>query len=201
MSVSGKSVGILKRRLPAHIRVLADNSYNRYVGGFNKIPLEELLVEGKATSSSRLKKRLISDGRFVDVCSMCGIGSSWNGAALTLQLDHVNGNSTDNRFENLRILCPICHSQTATHGSKNIIRAVRYCEICKTAKVSRSSRICRTCSGNLSSAKNGRIDIEELVQKSSELGYSATGRLYGISGNAIRKRIRKHEKRKMLPVV
>jgi hypothetical protein len=43
----------------------------------------------------------------------------WNGASITLDLDHINGNSSDNRLENLRWLCPNCHSQTTTYKSKN----------------------------------------------------------------------------------
>lgn len=43
----------------------------------------------------------------------------WNNKALSLQLDHINGVNTDNRVENLRWLCPNCHSQTDTYGSKN----------------------------------------------------------------------------------
>lgn len=51
-------------------------------------------------------------------CSCCGI-AEWNNNSLTLELDHINGNNKDHRLENLRLLCPNCHSQTATYKSKN----------------------------------------------------------------------------------
>jgi 5-methylcytosine-specific restriction endonuclease McrA len=78
------------------------------------IPLEEILVERSTyRGSSKLRRRLIASGFLEAKCSNCGL-DSWLGRALPLHLDHVNGDHTDNRLENLRILCPNCHSQTDT---------------------------------------------------------------------------------------
>jgi 5-methylcytosine-specific restriction endonuclease McrA len=52
-------------------------------------------------------------------CAECGMFDKWNGKKIILQLDHINGVNNDNRVENLRFLCPNCHSQTKTYSGKN----------------------------------------------------------------------------------
>jgi 5-methylcytosine-specific restriction endonuclease McrA len=51
-------------------------------------------------------------------CYHCGL-SNWLKGVLTLELDHINGNNRDNRLNNLRFLCPNCHSQTDTYKGKS----------------------------------------------------------------------------------
>ena len=58
-------------------------------------------------------------------CALCGNEGEWCGQPLTLQLDHVNGRYDDNRLENLRWLCPNCHSQTPTFAGRGSVRRVR----------------------------------------------------------------------------
>lgn len=61
-----------------------------------------------------LRRAMIEVG-FQERCE-CGQGKEWNGKRLVLEIDHKNGNAWDNRPENLRFLCPNCHSQCATGG-------------------------------------------------------------------------------------
>jgi hypothetical protein len=76
--------------------------------------LESILVADSGyRSSGKLRERLVRAGLKARQCELCGL-DSWQGKPLTLQLDHINGDPCDNRLENLRILCPNCHSQTDT---------------------------------------------------------------------------------------
>ena len=80
--------------------------------------ISELLVPGSMVSGYQLKKRLLREGMLEAVCQTCGL-RTWRGHPLALELDHVNGVNSDNRIENLRLLCPNCHSQTPTYRGRN----------------------------------------------------------------------------------
>ena len=84
-----------------------------------KRDLKDILQEGTSYKTYDLKRRLIAEGLKEHKCEMCGI-TEWNGQPTPTELDHINGVRTDNRLENLRILCPNCHAQTKTYRGKNI---------------------------------------------------------------------------------
>ncbi len=60
-----------------------------------------------------------------ETCCICGQGTIWNNKPLTLHLDHIDGNSDNWAVINIRLLCPHCHSQTETFGSKGSGSTVR----------------------------------------------------------------------------
>jgi HNH endonuclease len=79
--------------------------------------IAELLPNPKR-SRAHVKRRLVSARLLENRCRRCGI-DAWFGQPLSMHLDHVNGVGNDNRLENLRMLCPNCHSQTPTYGGRN----------------------------------------------------------------------------------
>lgn len=85
----------------------------------NKIPVEELLVINSQVQSYKLKKRLFNTGMKKQRCELCGWHKRAPDGRIPLELDHINGDRYDNRLENLRILCPNCHSLQPTHRGKN----------------------------------------------------------------------------------
>ena len=87
-------------------------------GGFNKRPLEELLVKGSSIGGSRLLRRLMKEGLKEPSCEECQ-RARWRGQPIPLHLDHINGDPTDNRLENVRALCPNCHALTPTYCGRN----------------------------------------------------------------------------------
>lgn len=86
---------------------------------FGKYDLNDIL-KGKHPQypTNKLKKRLIFEGIKQNQCEICGV-NEWMGKELVCQLDHINGNARDHVLENLRILCPNCHTQTDTFCGKN----------------------------------------------------------------------------------
>ncbi len=85
------------------------------------IPINEIL-DGLHPSyqTYKLKNRLIKEKILENICSECGL-NEWNNKPINLELDHINGVRTNHKLENLRLLCPNCHSQTDTYRSKNRI--------------------------------------------------------------------------------
>lgn len=84
--------------------------------------MEQILVENSTYNNNyNLKQRIFAEGLLKQECAFCGLGTTWQGKPISLQLDHINGVNNDNRLINLRILCPNCHSQTETFGTRNWI--------------------------------------------------------------------------------
>jgi len=89
-----------------------------------KIPIEKVFCENSIASTSYVRSLIKKNNLLEYKCSKCKI-VEWQNMPLVLQLDHINGNRKDTRLENLRWMCPNCHSQTETFCSKNR-KTIRY---------------------------------------------------------------------------
>ena len=116
MRKSGASFKILNRRLKegginiSHFLMGCQSGNNR------KFSKEETYTRN--SPHFHIRSRFFKDNIVEYKCKLCGLNNSWNGKELTLELDHINGDRYDNRIENLRWLCPNCHSQTETFCGK-----------------------------------------------------------------------------------
>lgn len=74
-------------------------------------------LENGASIGTRPIKRYLKD-TFGYVCSECGL-TNWQNKDIVLELEHKDGDSENNKLENLCLICPNCHSQTSTYKAKN----------------------------------------------------------------------------------
>jgi 5-methylcytosine-specific restriction endonuclease McrA len=140
------------------------------------IPLDEVLIKESNYSRHLLKKRLIKNNILEYKCSLCSLKDTWNGKKISLQLDHINGINNDNRIQNLRFLCPNCHSQTNTYSGKNNKKQVNFTKKNFIQKNNRKRKF--------------EITKEELINLIKQHPMTKVGEILGVSDNAIRKRCR-----------
>ena len=85
-------------------------------------PISDFLDKGVPIQSYKLKHKILTEKLLPRRCAGCGL-KRWRGKPIPLELEHKDGDSTNNSLENLELLCPNCHAQTDTYRGLNIGRA------------------------------------------------------------------------------
>lgn len=145
------------------------------------------LINNSSNKRSDVKRFLIKFNLIPYICSNCDNKGEWNGKKLSLQLEHKNGTSNDDRLENLEFLCPNCHSQTDTFAGKSQ-KKYYFCKTCgNPAKGYSENDECGKCSG-IRKRKYNRPNKEELEKSISEKPMKKVAEQFGVkSDNTIRK--------------
>jgi hypothetical protein len=177
------------------------------------VPLDEVLVKGSTYSRGKLKERLYETGLKQRACELCGQGELWRGRRMALILDHVSGDPLDNRLSNLRIVCPNCAATLDTHCGRKHARSPepRECRRCgkpfvpKQSKQAYCSRECgqrwERAGRPIPGARRAvRPPYEQLLAEIAATSWSAVGRKYGVSHNAIHKWVRDYERERAASV-
>lgn len=144
-----------------------------------------------STASQAVLRRWYEKGKYSEYkCSICGQEPFWNNKKLSLTLDHINGNNTDHRLENLRWVCPNCDRQLDTFCSKNIKPKeiqINHCVDCGIEIFITSTR-CNKCQGlQRSSGKKPSVDELKEILFNNKGNFTQVGKIFGLSDNTIRK--------------
>lgn len=128
------------------------------------------------------------------ICNKCSNPGLWNNDTLSLQLEHINGDSHDHRLENLCFLCPNCHSQTLTFAGKKNKLPQKLCLDCQQP-IHKLSKRCVKCSainkGNL--IRKFTLSKQELRKLLKQYSMSHIAKLYNTSFTTVKKYCVKYE--------
>ena len=172
---------------------------------FPKRTPENTFKENNRVTQSTLRRMFLEGNYSKYECSICGIGPTWNGKDLSLTLDHIDGNRTNNKISNLRWVCPNCDRQLPTFGSKNKhhVKKIYYCPICRS-QIHKGARYCKKCKKEeyIKSISGGDtkqlIDIDgniwdevKLSEEIKEHGVKKVAKIYfNITDAGLRKRLK-----------
>jgi Zn finger protein HypA/HybF involved in hydrogenase expression len=172
---------------------LKNNRLKRYKSPPNKLSNSEIFCANSSYRSNKGLKYKILKHQLIEYKCKCGLIGIWNGDPLSLQLDHINGKNDDNRLENLRFLCPNCHSQTDTFAGKKNKGPERACKLCQ-AKISKNASLCLRCSNSLPEHHPTKFTscVDELSKLLTEFkSFKAVAKHCKVSDTSIRKRCQK----------
>ena len=111
----GCGAGLTKRSQKVYCSNACQASARRDIGTARWLDTGEAWIDGRR---GHYVRQYLADAQS-GCCAICGGASTWMDLPLALVLDHVDGNPTNNRRQNLRLVCPNCDSQLPTYKSRN----------------------------------------------------------------------------------
>jgi Zn finger protein HypA/HybF involved in hydrogenase expression len=156
----------------------------------------DVFVANSTFTKSHLKEKILKYNLKSHECNECGLGPEWNGKSLSLQVDHINGINTDHRLENLRFLCPNCHTQTLNYAGSNA-KNRKHAEIftCNKCGKYRSrvsqSGLCIKCKSTNDKVMWPKDNI--LCQMIKETNINQTAKKLNVSFTSLKKRLIKRK--------
>lgn len=218
---AGGNYGVLNNYLKLHdinIDHLLGRASNKGKSAPNKKDALEYCYNGSIIASHTLKLKLIRDGYKHNKCENCKL-ETWEGETIPIELDHIDGNKFNNCIENLQILCPNCHSlktkkqkkgkytglyklydnhSVKLYGKKYIknrkisLTPLNNCKQCNIE--TKNKYFCSTNCNKIHNLRN--VPLKKEIEKAIEIegrNFSALGRYFNVSDNAVRKWFKKYE--------
>jgi Zn finger protein HypA/HybF involved in hydrogenase expression len=153
---------------------------------------EQVFIVNSTFSKTNLRWKILKYKLLSYQCAECGLQPIWNNKSLSLQLDHINGIGNDNRLENLRFLCPNCHSQTETYAGSNNKGTKLQILTCIKCGGHRSyvskTGLCRKCKQETIKWPDNKI-ILDMIDKST---ITETAKQLNCSTTAIKARLKRN---------
>lgn len=215
ITVAAKRLGVSANNTLArkHIKAFAD-AHNIAFSVKEKSPANTPMVSPKVTAEQH--KKLIVEKYFIVhqsatsgnaaiksyilrydlipyICSAkdCGLPGEWKGKMLSLHLDHKDGNKQNCTLENLRFLCPNCHSQTDTYTARNsnAYKDMPTSDCLRCGEISKSGDYCRACKPyvSASSEKPELPSISQLIREAATYNPSYVSKKYGLDIATLKK--------------